>query len=112
MFDSDFFTTVDLVKADCAVQPEGVSVVELRLADGTILDVCHVLFLGPGWLAAACYPFHGPHSRLMTEFVCYEFVTRISVSVQQVQTRRLGFDLQKSSSLRLIGPTATMEANE
>lgn len=44
MFDQTFYATVlpDLVKAECAGQPGTVPVVELRLVDGTTLDVCHI----------------------------------------------------------------------
>lgn len=105
MFDSDFYTEVlpQLVKTECAIGNSDVPVVELRLADGTMLDVCHILYLGPGWLAAACYPFGGPSSPLVTEFIRYDFVTRVTVSVQDTQKRQLGFDLLKSGTARLIG---------
>jgi len=106
MFDSDFYTAVlpDLIKDVCPAGLSDVPIVELRIADGTILDVCHILYLGPSWLAAACYPSLGPSSQMITEFVRYEFITRVTVSLQEIQTRKLGFDLLKSSTARLIGP--------
>lgn len=106
MFDQTFYATFlpDLVKAECAVQPGTVPVVELRLVDGTTLDVCHIPYLGPGWLAAACYPAQAPSAALTTEFVRYDLVTRITVSLQESQTRQLGFDLARNSAARSIEP--------
>ncbi len=87
MFDQTFYATVlpDLVKAECAVQP--------------------------GWLAAACYPPGGPTSRLTTEFVRYELVTRITVSVQEAQTRKPGFDLVRNAAARRVAPQAAEEVH-
>ena len=105
MFDANFYSTVlpDLVKAECAAGTSDVPVVEARLADGTTLDVCHIIFLGPDWLAAACYPSRGPSARLTTEFVRYDLVTRLTVSVQEAHTRKLGFDLVRNSAAMRIG---------
>ena len=109
MFDSDFYATVlpDLIKSECAAEPGSVPVVELRLSDGTTLDVCHILALGPGWLAAACYSSDGPPAALTTEFVRHELVMRITVSMQGAPARhQLGFDVSRNSAARRIGPNA------
>jgi hypothetical protein len=49
MFDAEFYQAMlpDAVTQQCQMKPGHVPVVELHLADGTTLDLCHIVSLAP-----------------------------------------------------------------
>lgn len=93
MFDAAFFKTVfpERLQVQCQAQPDGVPVVELHLADGTKLDVCHVAFQAESWLAVAYYEDGRGEPELDTAFLPY---TGVTVSLHPRSSRKAGFLVQ------------------
>ncbi len=92
MFDSQFYATAlsNLVRGVCAGRSDCTPVVQLHLADGTVLDICDVLQLSDGWLGLA-YHRDGTCTGSDFAFLPHAVVTRVSVSLQPAQDRKLGF---------------------
>lgn len=97
-FDAVFFASVfgDRVREQCASRPDAVPVVELRLADGAVLDLCHLEGLSAGWLAAQVYRDTETCEEMDLIFVPYGLITRITISTWHPHERRIGFDLERS----------------
>ncbi len=95
-FDSAFFVSIlgDRVRAACDGHPEAVPVVELHLADGTILDLCHIPGGEVRWLAAKVYRDRETCEEMDLMFVPYGLVTRITVSMWHRNQRAIGFNLE------------------
>lgn len=95
MFDASFYQTVltDGVQAECAGKPDMVPVVELHLATGTILDLCHIIRLADDWMA--CRFFRNPEDceDMDVAFLPYGLVNLVTVSLHHVESRRVGFQL-------------------
>jgi hypothetical protein len=101
MFDAAFFQTVfpERLQVQCQAQPERVPVVELHLADGTKLDVCHFAFLAESWLAVAYYRDGRSDPELDTAFLPYGLIARVTVSLHPIESRKLGFRAQEPKAL-------------
>ena len=93
MFDSAFYTTVfaDLVQRECRRQSGMVPVVEFRLAEGSTLDICHLIQLADKSLAVAYCRDPETCEDMDMSFLPYELVVRICVSFHHAEMRRLGF---------------------
>lgn len=92
-FGPDFFDTQlsDCVRGRCGDDAENVAVVELRLADGTTLDVCRIPTIDRLWMAVEV--FRDAEAREDTDlvFIPYETVTRVTISERLQRERPLGF---------------------
>lgn len=51
-FDALFFSSLlgERTRGLCAQQPERIPVILLHLADGSVLDLCHIDQLSPDWI--------------------------------------------------------------
>jgi hypothetical protein len=96
-FGPAFFATVlgDRVRAACDGQPEHVPVVELHLADGLTLDLCHILGVEPQWLAVQAYRDRETCEEMDLVFAPYGLITRVTVSMWQPSQRPIGFQLTR-----------------
>ncbi|HEU0075264.1 MAG TPA: hypothetical protein VFS30_14765 [Dehalococcoidia bacterium] len=96
MFDASFYaeTLPNLVQTECRRQPDKTPVVELRLGDGTTLDVCHVTQLAERWLGVTFFRDAEKCDDMDVSLLPYELVTRITVSLHHQQTRKLGFSIE------------------
>lgn len=94
-FGPAFFTTVllDRVRASCDGHPGDVPVVELHLADGLTLDLCHIPGVEAQWLAADVYRDRETCEEMDLVFVPYGLITRITVSMWHPSQRPIGFAL-------------------
>ncbi len=94
-FGPAFFATVlaDRVRAACEGQPEHVPVVELHLADGLTLDLCHIPGIEPQWLAVQAYRDRETCDEMDLVFVPYGLITRVTVSMWHPNQRPIGFQL-------------------
>lgn len=92
-FGAEFFTTVlhDRVRASCEGRGEDVPVVELHLADGTTLDLCHIPTVERLWLAVEAYRDTTTCEEMDLVFVPYEAVTRVTISMWHQGRRPIGF---------------------
>jgi hypothetical protein len=102
-FGPRFFTTQlrafisDRCPGPGAVLPE----LEIHLADGQALDVCHVVALAPAWIAIAVYePSTVRGARKMrTEIVPYAMIARVTISRDRASGGQLGFDVNHAPSI-------------
>lgn len=83
------------VRAQCDEHPEGVPVVELHLADGTTLDVCHIPVLEAPWLAAQVYRDRETCEDMDLVFVPYGLIMRVTIAVWHRSQRPIGFNLDE-----------------
>ena len=104
MFDPGFYQTVlpDRVKQQCAMQSGHVPVVEFRLADGTALDVCHIVHLADKWLAVAYFRDASACQEMDLAFFGYEMVARVTLSMHDPRSRRLGFEIGQPETPRTV----------
>jgi hypothetical protein len=86
---------------DCCPDPaDGLPFVEVRLADGEVLDLCHVVGVGPAWVVLAVNDSQPDGAvRMKTEFVPYAVVVRVTVRPSRPESPRLGFDIGHASAL-------------
>lgn len=99
-FDAEFFSGFlgERVRALCAQQPDRVPVVLLHLADGAVLDLCHIEQLFPEWIG--CTVFHDAKTctRMELVFVPYPLITRVTISLPSIHERRIGFQTPEPST--------------
>ena len=99
MFDAGFYRDVlpDRVTRECQGNPLAVPVVNLYLANGTTLDLCHIVDLSEHWLAVQHFRDTQSCSEMDLAFLPYELVTMVAVSLHHQGTRRLGFSLGETT---------------
>jgi hypothetical protein len=100
MFDAGFYASVlpDLLQRECRQQAGKVPVVEFHFADGTMLDICHIVQLGENWMVVAFFRDPETCEDMDFEFLPYELVLRITISFHNPKSRRLGFAPAESPS--------------
>lgn len=90
------------VRDRCPNPEEVLPAVELHLANGDTLKVCHIIGIAPRWVALAVYETEktatGPPP-MRTELVPYDLVSRVTVRSSRRELARLGFDLGKSPTI-------------
>jgi len=98
-FDAVFFSGFlgERARALCAQQPDRTAVVLLHLADGAILDLCHIEQLFPDWMAGRVYWDPKTCDRMDLVFVPYALITRVTVSLPSIHERRIGFQTSAPS---------------
>lgn len=94
-FGPSFFAAVlsDRIREVCDGHPDPVPVVELYLADGCVLDLCHIAGFEQLWAAVAVYRDPDSCEEMELAFVPYAMITRVSVSVRHKNERPAGFAL-------------------
>jgi len=99
MLDAPFYATVlpGLVRRECGRRADCTPVVQLHLADGTVFEVCDILQLADQWLAVS---YHRDKTCTASDFVflSHAVVTRVLVSLEPAEKRRLGFRHLESAS--------------
>lgn len=97
-FASRFFLTIfrDRIRSLCEGQTSEVPVVLLQLADGRVLDLCHIQMLAQQWLAAAVYRDDPSCEKMDMVFVPYAMIAGITVSKRDSSERHVGFKFNKS----------------
>lgn len=90
------------VRDRCPKPDEHLPAVAVHLADGEVLDVCHIMGLSPRWVALAVHDIerssHEP-SPMRTELVPYQIVSRITIRSTRKELARLGFEMGKKPPL-------------
>ncbi len=96
MFDANFYRSAlpERVEQQCAMKTGQIPVVELRLTDGTTLDICHIIHLAEPWFAVAYYRYPANCDDMNLAFLPYQVVARVVLSMHDPRSRRLGFNLE------------------
>lgn len=79
----------------CPDPDEGLPVVKLYLADGDVLDVCHIIGASPRWIALAVNETERSSGErpMRTELVPYSLVSRVVIRTTRHEGPHVGFDL-------------------
>jgi len=95
-FDAAFFSGFlgERARALCARQPDRTPVVLLHLADGAILDLCHIEQLFPDWMGGSVFRDAKTCDQMDLVFVPYALITRVTISLPSVHERRIGFQTE------------------
>lgn len=91
-FDHRFFLTVlpDRIKTLCPGSREADPTLAMHLADGRVLDVCHIAALAPQWLAVAVFRRPDECEDMDTVLVPYRLITSLTLSPPS-EAGRVGF---------------------
>lgn len=95
------------IRDRCPDSQNALPELELHLADGQALDVCHVVAISPWWIALAVYepsPSRGTR-QMRTEFVPYGMIARITLALDRGAAGQLGFDVNRA-------PMVTVKAQD
>lgn len=87
---------------------------ELHLADGQALDVCHVVAISPWWIALAVYepsPSRGTR-QMRTEFVPYGMIARVTLALTGGAAGQLGFDVNRAPLVTVKSEDADRSAEQ
>jgi hypothetical protein len=89
------------VRDRCPNLSEGLPSVQLHLAEGEILDVCHIIGLAPRWLAVAVIESgrSAASHAMRTEIIPYELVSRVSVRTIGPEPGHIGFEAGRNPEL-------------
>lgn len=82
------------VRERCPDPAEHLPRVDLRLADGEVVAICHVIAVGPRWVAVAARDRDvGEHGMTMrTELIPYELIARVTISGASSRGHGIGFE--------------------
>ncbi len=89
----------------CPDPAEGLPAVQIHLATGEVLDLCHVVGLGPAFVALAVVEGEGERRRMRTELVPYQLVVRVSIHPPGVRGH-VGFDVDHAP--RVLEPAGPL----
>ncbi|MEK7777602.1 MAG: hypothetical protein AAB303_03140 [Chloroflexota bacterium] len=100
MFDAAFYREVlpERVATECQGRPDAVPVVKLHLANGQVLDLCHIVHLADDWFAAQHFRAAETCADMDLAFLPYGLVGLITVSIHHPTQRRIGFSLEEKPS--------------
>jgi hypothetical protein len=99
----------------CPDPAEALPVVELHLATGEVLDLCHIMGLAPAFAALAVRqsPRSGTGDAPMcTELVPYALITRVTIRSVRAAGGHVGFDVHCAPDTRELAtsPEETLRA--
>ena len=97
----------------CPEPAEGLPVVEMHLATGEVLDLCHVIGLAPGYVALAIREAVAStgEMRMRTELVPYSLIVRVTILPARESAGHVGFNVDHAPRwLAGAGDRATPEA--
>ena len=83
-----------LIRDRCPSTAEGLPGVELRLVDGEVLDLCHVIGVASSWVVLAVNERDRPSTapRMRTELVPFACIIRVTIRTARDDAHRIGFD--------------------
>ncbi|MDQ3547940.1 MAG: hypothetical protein M3439_03890 [Chloroflexota bacterium] len=95
MFDRLFFGTIlpEHVRAEAAANPGKVPIIELYLASGAVLDLCHVVRLADTWVAVTHFCREDVFDDTDLAFLPYGTITRVSLTMRDAKEREIGFSM-------------------
>jgi hypothetical protein len=114
VFDAQFYRTAlaeYVTQQQCRIPSGHVPVLQLSLADGGTLDICHIIALADTWLSVAYFrdPFQDDETD--TAFLPYGLVQRILLSAHSPSVRRIGFDITRSAKALAPPPASALPAS-
>ena len=97
-----------LVRDRCPDPSENVPLVQIRLADGDTLEVCHIIGASPRWVMLAVADPASHHDGMAIELVPYELIWRVSICARRTQAGSIGFSQLRAPEI--IAPETLLQA--
>jgi hypothetical protein len=96
------------VAETCANPVAGLPAVEIQLADGEVLDLCHIVGVTPQWVALAVNEAEPDKSKplIRTDIVPYATITRVTLRDARPEATHLGFDRARIPRVMNARPAA------
>ncbi len=93
LFDRAFFQAAlpAHVAAIRSSHPDQTPVVQIHLADGTVLDVCHIIGLSDGWVGVAYFREPASCDEVDVAFLLYGTISRVTIALPHRSARAIGF---------------------
>ena len=79
------------VRDHCPDPKENLPTVQIRLADGTALDLCHIIGISPHWVVFAVRDTAGRHEGMVIEIVPFDLIRRVSIQTRHAEGGAVGF---------------------
>jgi hypothetical protein len=96
------------VRDRCPDPKENLPLVQLRLADGETLDVCHIIGVSPRWVMLAVRDAASHQDGMAIELVPYELVRRVCIRTRRAEGASIGFNQTRSPEI--IAPETLLRA--
>ena len=87
------------VRDSCPDPSERLPVVQLHLADGDALDVCHCIGVSPRWVLLAVPDTAGPRESMAIECVPFHLIQRVSIHTRRPEGTSLGFSQHQAPAV-------------
>ena len=87
------------VRDSCPDPTERLPAVQLHLADGETLDVCHIIGVSPRWVMVAVADATGHREGMAIECVPFQLIHRVSIHTRRVEGASVGFRQHQSPSV-------------
>ena len=99
MFDASFYKQVlpERITEECQQRPGDIPVVNLHLASGRVMDLCHIVHLADLWFAVNYFRETESCKDMDLAFLPYELVTMVTVSLHHPQSRPIGFSVKEKA---------------
>jgi hypothetical protein len=95
-FGPHFYLSVlpDRVISQCQGHPDNIPVVNLHLANGRTLDLCHIVHLADRWFAVQYFRDSESCEDMDVAFLPYDLVVLVTLSLHSADQRRIGFNIE------------------
>ena len=86
------------IRDRCPDPSEALPSVQIHLAEGDIIEICHVIGIAPRWMALAAIEEHCATAApaMRTEVIPYALISRVTVRPYRPEPGRVGFDAGRS----------------
>lgn len=79
------------VRDHCPDPNENLPVVQVHLATGEVLDICHIVGVSPRWAMLAVRDSASHADGMAIELVSYELIQRVSIRTRRAGSASIGF---------------------
>lgn len=94
VFDSEFFQVIlpSYVESLATGHRDQVPVLQVHLADGSVLDICRIVGAAAQWVAVAFFREPLSCDEVDIAFLRYNLITRVTVCLPHRSARTIGFN--------------------
>jgi len=96
------------VRDRCPDPKENLPVVQVRLADGETLEICHIIGVSPRWVMLAVPDAASTRDGMAIELVPYELIRRVCIRTRRSEAGSIGFAQPRSPEV--IGAETLLQA--
>ena len=79
------------VRDQCPDPKENLPIVQVHLADGATLDVCHIIGVSPRWVMLAVRDAGNHRDGMAVELVPFEIIRRVGIGTRRAEGASIGF---------------------